>query len=98
MDPTTKSLLTSFAAIVAGGIAAWAAKSGLIPSGDQSVVTNDLVSALFGGIAILLAWWKSRSHTKDAQIAAVNAADNGAKVVPNTPATANIPTVTVSLK
>jgi hypothetical protein len=95
MDPQFKSILTTTAAVIAGSIAAWAAHNGLIPSADQSVVANDLVTFVFAGAAILITRYKAQAHTPTAQIAAVNTADNGVKVVA---ITATAPVVTVPLK
>ena len=83
MDPQTKSILTSIALAGATSIAGYAASKGLIPSGDQSVLANDLVTLVSGLVAAGLAWYKSRQHTQTALIAAVNNADNGVKVVSN---------------
>lgn len=90
MDPQIKSILTSVALAAASSVAAWAASKGLIPSADQSSFANDVVTLLFGGLAAFLAWYKTRSHTPTAQIAAVNQADNGVKVVPATAVTPSI--------
>jgi hypothetical protein len=84
MDPQLKSILTTVAGYAATGIAAWAASKGLIPSADQSSFANDIVMLAAGGVAAGVAWYKTRSHTPTAQIAAVNDADNGVKVVPAT--------------
>ena len=84
MDPQLKSILTTIAGYAATGIAAWAASKGLIPSGDQSTFANDIVTIGAGAVAAGLAWYKTLSHTPTAQIAAVNQADNGVKVVPST--------------
>ena len=98
MDTPLKSLLTSFAIVVATSAAAWGVAHGLIPSADQSVVANDLVFAASAIVTAGIAWLKARAHTKDAQIAAVNNRDNGVKVIPNTPATASIPMAKAALK
>lgn len=95
MDPQLKSILTTVAGYAAAGIAAWAASKGLIPAADQSSFANDVVMIGAGAVAAALAWYKARSHTPTAQIAAVNAADNGVKVVP---ATAMTPSVNHPLK
>lgn len=84
MDPQLKSILTTVAGYAATGIAAWAASKGLIPSADQSSFANDIVLLVAGAAAAGLAWYKARTHTPAAQIAAVNEADNGVKVVPST--------------
>ena len=81
MDPQLKSFLTSAGIFVATSAASWAVTAGIVPSGQESTIINALVA--FGGyvIAAVLAWLKTRSHTQTAMIAAVNAADNGVKVV-----------------
>jgi hypothetical protein len=95
MDPQLKSILTTVAGYAATGIAAWAASKGLIPSADQSSFANDIVMIGAGAVAAGLAWYKTRSHTPTAQIAAVNTANNGVKVVP---ATAMTPAIDHPLK
>ena len=95
MDPQLKSILTSVALAASTSVAAWAAQKGLIPSGDQSVIANDLVTAAFGAIAAGLAWYKARQQSPAAQIKAVNSADNGVKVVA---ASAPVPQVNEPLK
>ena len=84
MDPQLKSILTTVAGYAATGVAAWAASKGLIPSADQSSFANDTLMLVGGAVAAALAWYKTRAHTPTAQIAAVNEADNGVKVVPST--------------
>ena len=84
MDPQLKSILTTIAGYLATGVAAWAASKGLIPSADQSSFANDVVMIGAGAVAAGVAWYKTRAHTPTAQIAAVNTADNGVKVVPST--------------
>lgn len=95
MDPQLKSVLTTAAGYAAAGIAAWAASKGLIPSTDQGSFANDIVLVGAGAVAAAVAWYKTKSHTPTAQIAAVNAADNGVKVVPST---ASAPAVDRPLK
>lgn len=95
MDPQLKSVLTSIALAGATSIAGWAASKGIIPSGDQSVLANQLVTVSFGGVAALIAWYKARQMSQAAMITAVNAADNGVKVVANT---VQAPAVTAPLK
>ena len=84
MDPQLKSILTTIAGYAATGIAAWAASKGLISSADQSSFANDIVVLAAGTVAAGVAWYKARTHTPAAQIAAVNDADNGVKVVSST--------------
>lgn len=81
MDPQVKSILTSVLLGVATGVAGWAANRGLIPNGDQSVIANDLVTAVSGAIAAGLAYYKTRQVTPKALIQTVNSQDNGVKVV-----------------
>ena len=95
MDPQLKSILTSVLLGISTGVAGWAANRGLIPNGDQSVIANDLVTAVSGGIAAVLAWYKTRQVSQPAMIQAVNAADNGVKVVAST---STAPIVTAPLK
>jgi hypothetical protein len=94
MDPQLKSILTSIALAAATSIAGYAASKGLIPSADQSTVANDLVTAVFGVAAALLAWYKSRQHTPAALVNAVNSdAVPGVKAVA---ASSPSPAVTIS--
>jgi len=81
MDPQVKSFLTSIVLAGATALAGQAATAGLIPGADQATFANDLVAIFFGAIAAGAAWYKARQHTPTAQIAAVNNADNGVKVV-----------------
>ena len=82
MDPQVKSILTSVAMAIATAVAGWAASHGLIPSGDQSVIANDIVTAVAGLVAAGLAWYKARQVSPKAVIQQVQAQDNGVKVVP----------------
>ena len=95
MDPQLKSILTSILMAVSTSIAAWFASQGLIPGTDQSTFANDLVTVVFGLISAGLVWYKSQAHTPTAQIAAVNNASNGVKVVA---ATAPAPQVDAPVK
>ena len=86
MDPQFKSLLSSVILGFATAIASWGVSKGVIPDGSQgavaSVIANDVMTFGAFGVAAVLAWYKTRSHTPTAQIVAVNKADNGVKVVP----------------
>ena len=95
MDPQVKSTLTSILMLGAGAVATWAANKGIIPNGDQPVLTNELVTVAFGLIAAGIAWYKARSQSQTALIAAVNNANNGVKVVD---AKVIAPTVTAPTK
>ena len=95
MDPMLKSVLTTIATGLATSVATWAAAVGIIPTSAESTVVNSLVSLAFYLIAVALVWYKALDHTKTAQIAAVNNADNGVKVVAGT---ASAVTVTEPLK
>lgn len=81
MDPQVKSIMTSILLMGATSAAGWATAHGVIPGGDQATVANDLVAAALWAITGGVAWLKTRAHTPAAQIQAVNAADNGVKVV-----------------
>jgi len=81
MDPQLKSILTTVIGYAATGFATWASTVGIIPAADDGSFANILVSAALWSIAAAIAWYKTRAHTPSAQIAAVNNADNGAKVV-----------------
>ena len=104
IDPQLKSIMTSIALAASTSVAAWAANKGLIPGGDQSVIANALVTAAFSGLALAIGWYKQRQQSPAALIAAstptalieaVNAQNNGVKVVPSTSPT---PCVNVPLK
>ena len=84
MDPSVKSILTSVLLGVAAGAAGWMAKQGFIPAGDQSVISADIVSAVFGAGALAVGWYKARINTQNAMIKTINGIDNGVKVVPET--------------
>ena len=84
MDPMLKSIITTLATGLATSAATWAATVGIIPASSESTVINGLVSLALYGIAAVLVWYKALDHTKEAQIAAVNNADNGVKVVAKT--------------
>ena len=96
MDPMEKSIATTIATGLAGSAATWAVAVGVAPASDQAAIINALVGLVLYGITfVVLPWLKALSHTASAQIAAVNAADNGVKVVANT---AQAVTVTEPLK
>lgn len=78
-----------------------AGKLGLTP--DQATgLSNALITVITVGggslIALIITWWKARKHTQAAQIQAVNAADNGVKVVADDARAAPIATVSGPLK
>ena len=78
MDPTLKSTLTSIVvAVCGGGLAA----IGITTTQGQATVAQAIVGAAALIVGAAVTWWKSRQHTPAAQIAVVNAADNGVKVV-----------------
>jgi hypothetical protein len=81
LDPQAKSLLSTILGYAAASVGTFAVTHGIIPGADQSTFDNDLVGAALWGVAALIGWWKKRQHTPRAQIAAVNQADNGVKVV-----------------
>ena len=81
MDPQLKSLVTSVGMVLATSVASWAVSKGIIPSGDQSTLTNDIVLVVSTIITALLAWWKTHAVSPKAMINAINTADNGVKVV-----------------
>lgn len=81
MNPQLKSLLTSLLMGAATTAAAWASAHNVIPGADQATLANDLVAAALWAITVGIAWLKTRAHTPVAQIAAVNNAPNGVKVV-----------------
>jgi len=82
MDPQLKSVLTSLGMTAATAAAAWGVSHGLVPGADQASVANALATLSAVVITALFGWWKTRMVTPKALIQAVNAADNGVKVVP----------------
>jgi hypothetical protein len=81
MDPQLKSILTTILAGAFASVGTYAVSKGIIPAGDQATLVNDLVGAVLYGITAFIGWIKMRQHTPAAQIAAVNNAPNGVKVV-----------------
>jgi hypothetical protein len=81
LNPQIKSIITSVLLAGATAVTTWAVNSGLVPAADQSTVTGDIVTGAGVLAMALIGWWKTRSHTQVAMIAAVNNADNGVKVV-----------------
>jgi len=81
MDPKTLSLLTTIVGYAATAVATYAANKGVIPGGDQTALANQITLLVSGGVAAAIGFYKLQQHTPTAQIAAVNAADNGVKVV-----------------
>ena len=91
MDPQLKSVLTSIGMTLAGSATTWGVAHGLVPAADQASVANALVTLAFAIATGLLGWWKARQVSQKAMIQAVNAADNGVKVV-----AASTPAITVT--
>jgi hypothetical protein len=95
MNPQIQSILTSVGMALASSVAAWAVSKGFIPGADQSSFTNDLLTLGSGIVVLVLGWIKAKQVSQPAMIKAVNAADNGVKVVASSePA----PTVSAPLK
>lgn len=81
MDPELKSTLTTiFVAICGGGLTA----IGITSAHDQMTVANAIIGVVVLGAGAAVTWWKKKQHTPQAQIAAVNDAPNGLKVVKET--------------
>lgn len=98
MDPILKSTITSVLTYGLGAAGAWAVAQGYITKDQAASLTTDIIgggSVLIGG---LLVWYKARQHTQAAQIQAVNAADNGVKVVADDARAAPIATVSAPVK
>jgi hypothetical protein len=92
MDPALKSILTSLiVAVCGGGLAA----IGITTTQGQTTVAQAIVGVAALIVGAVVTWWKSRQHTPQAAIDAINKPNNGLKVV-----TADVPapTVTVPLK
>lgn len=81
MDPQLKSVLTSIGLALATGVAGWFVHQGIIPSGDQSALANQIMVLGSGLVAAALAVYKTRQVSPKAMITAINHGDNGVKVV-----------------
>lgn len=82
MDPQLKMVLTSMGGALATAVATWAASCGLISAGDQVNFANALVTVGSAAVGAVLVWYAHRQTSQKSMIQAVNAADNGVKVVP----------------
>ena len=81
MDPQLKSVLTSIGLALATGVAGWFVREGIISTADQSALANQIVVVGTGLIAAGFAVYKSKQVSPKAMITAINAGDNGVKVV-----------------
>lgn len=81
MDPQTKSVLTSVAMTGAAALATWAVGHGFVSAQDQTALVDILVTVAGAVATAGLGWYKARGQSPKALIQAVNAADNGVKVV-----------------
>jgi hypothetical protein len=84
MDPQLKSVLTSFGMTGATALATWAATKGFITPDQQSALATGLVTLAGGLITAVVLEYKRRQVSPTSLIKAVNTADNGVKVVPET--------------
>ena len=93
MDPQLKSVLTSLGLAAATAVASWAATRGYITPDQQSAVVTGLVTIGGGVVAAAVLEYKRRMVSQTSMIQAVNAADNGVKVVASTVSApqANVP-------
>ena len=94
MDPQLKSILSTILLTLDTSLAGAAVHAGWIPGTDQSTIAADLTTTALALIAGALAWYKARQVSQTSMIQAVNAADNGVKVVSETATTAapvNVP-------
>ena len=82
MNPQLQSILTSVGMTAATAATTWGVAHGLVPGADQASVANALVTLGLAVVTGLIGWWKARQTSQKAMIQAVNAADNGFKVVP----------------
>jgi len=84
MDPQLKSVLTTLAATISAAVAGAAATHGVIHA-DQQAAFADIITTIAGtAVTALIGWYKARQNSQTSMIRAVNAADNGVKVVPVT--------------
>ena len=90
MDPQIQSVLTSVALSLATAVATWASTLGIVPSADKDSFANILVSVFLWLVTAAIGWYKTRALSQKAMIQAlpqtamiqaINAADNGVKVV-----------------
>lgn len=81
IDPEVKSLLTTFLGYAATGLATWATGIGIVPNADRASFINIVVAAVLWLIAAAIGWYKKKANSKDSMIKAVNAVQNGVKVV-----------------
>ena len=82
MNPQLLSLLTTLVTSACTSLAAWLVAHGALQASDQATFITSLTAVILSLIgAAAVAVWKMLQHTKAAQIAAVNRADNGVKVV-----------------
>lgn len=89
MDPQIKSIITSIGMTAATAATTWGVAHGLVPAADQASLSNALVTLTLAVITGLLGWLKMRQTSPKAMIQAINAGDNGVKVVAaSTPASA----------
>jgi hypothetical protein len=94
MDPQLKSAITSGAMLIAGMFSGWAASSGLIPADKVPDLTSAVMT--IGGVVVAagIGYLKTRSHTPQALVQAVNSdAVPGVKAVRET---STAPTVIVT--
>ena len=84
MDPQVKSVLTSLGMAAATAVASWAAAKGFVSSDQQAGLVNALLTVGAAAVAAGLGWYKSHMVSQKSMIQAVNAADNGVKVVAST--------------
>jgi hypothetical protein len=95
MDPKYNSILTSILMMISTSVAAWAAGHGIVGTADEKNVADVFVIVASGAITAGLAWYKTWALSQKAMITAVNAGDNGVKVVASSSPT---PTATTPLK
>ena len=81
MDPQVISLLTTIGMTLSTSIAAWAASNGWIKAADQVPMADIIVTLVGAVITAGLGWYKTQQHGQKAMIQAINAGDNGVKVV-----------------
>lgn len=98
MDPQLKMVLTTVGGAAATAVATWAASKGLISASDQVNDANALVTLGSAAVGGVLVWYAHRQTSQKAMIQAVNAADNGVKVVADNARAAPIPAVSEPVK
>lgn len=80
MDPQIRSFLTTILAVALGSVATWLVKAGIITADQTSGFVEGTIGVILALAAAGVAWWKTRSHTPEAQVRVVAAMPSVARV------------------